>query len=250
MGSRLVIDKVKALLEKTESQGCTPEEAASAARIAQRLITQYKLNLAEVKEISGGIQRHPPLYCDKEIPYWRHDLAHWLCKLNGCVMYVANYSDGTHGLGVIGRKPDVRFVRFLFNHCCREIDRMLAEAEETKPKAPHVRAQAAFIEMAKREWANSFRHGAVNQIASRMREAKSDVLDSYYDKMAIVKLQDADHEVHQWLKKNLTLKPTKQERNRGFNATGYTAGLQAGARISVGRQLSDKTAVDKSELSD
>ena len=246
MGSRSVIDKVKALLEKTEGQGCTPEEAASAARVAQQLITQYKLDLAEVKEIGGTIGKHPPLYCDKTIPHWRSDLAHWVSKLNGCIMYRANYSDGTQGIGIIGRKADVRFVRFLFNHCSQEIERM---REDNQPELPHVRAQAAFIEKAAREWADSFRHGAVNQIATRMRDAHVDLVDAHYDSTAIVRLQDADQEVHQWANKNLALRQEKRQ-SHGFNATAYTAGFQAGNRINVGRQLPERPSVDKHSLSD
>lgn len=247
MGTRAVIKKVRALLEKTEGQGCTPEEAASAARVAQQLITQYKIDVAQVKEISGDIGKHPPLYCDKQIPHWRSDLAHWVCKLNGCIMYHANYSDGTSGLGVIGRKQDVSFIRFLFNHCCQEIERM---RDQSMPEQPHVRSQAAALEKVRWEWSNSFCHGAVNQIAARMRDAQIDTMEAHYNSTAIIRLQDADQQVHSWANTNLALKPAATDRkSRGFNATAYTAGFKAGNSINVGRQLPEKQKVDNPELS-
>src|SRR5207249_1334660 len=46
-----LLDKISALISKTELNGCTEAEALAAARLAEKLMTKYGLSLAELKLI-------------------------------------------------------------------------------------------------------------------------------------------------------------------------------------------------------
>jgi hypothetical protein len=48
-----LLDKISALLAKTQHNGCTEAEALAAAELAQNLMAKYGLSLAELEEISS-----------------------------------------------------------------------------------------------------------------------------------------------------------------------------------------------------
>lgn len=229
--SSKILKKVKDLLRMAEGKA-SAQESANAAAIAQQLITKYRIDVSRLTSEEEEIKRCPPLYRGERITYWRSDLAHWTCKLNGCVMYHANYKDGTKGLGVVGRPEDVMFVRWLFTHCCNEIDRLTKEAMhrgEGKGKT----------------WSNSFRHGAVNIISKRLRKAHNDQIQ-LSQSTAIVKLDNRDEEVNNWIIKRMETQDSKNLGKREFDATAYIAGQEAGKDIVLNRPLENK----KEQLTD
>ena len=48
-----LLDKISALLAKTQLNGCTEAEALAAAELAQNFMAKYGLSLAELQEISS-----------------------------------------------------------------------------------------------------------------------------------------------------------------------------------------------------
>ena len=48
-----LLDKISALLAKTQHNDCTEAEALAAAELAQNLMAKYGLSLAELQEISS-----------------------------------------------------------------------------------------------------------------------------------------------------------------------------------------------------
>ena len=48
-----LLDKISALLAKTQHNGCTEAEALAAAELAQKLMDKYGLSPAELQEISS-----------------------------------------------------------------------------------------------------------------------------------------------------------------------------------------------------
>ena len=110
-----VLDKVKGLLSKTVEAGATHEEAASAANVAQQLITKYRLEIAELDSDDDEISAHKlPLFAGQRIITWRSDLAYWICEFNGCRPIYRKHKDQVV-LTIIGRPGDVAIVRYLFD---------------------------------------------------------------------------------------------------------------------------------------
>ena len=224
-----VISTVKKLLKMAEGKS-SASEAANAAAIAQTLITKHRIDVSKLSDDEEEhIKKCPPLYRSNNITHWRSDLGHWITKLNGCVMYHANYNDGTKGLGVVGRPSDVLFCRWLFDHCCKEIDRLAKEAM-TAGKGTG------------KKWSNSFRHGAVNIISQRMRQAHAEqMMQSQKEEItAIVKLDNRDEVVNNWIIKHMETKPSTATGKREFSATAYIAGQEAGRDIILNRPLEAK----------
>ncbi len=50
-----LLDKISALLEKTQINGCTEQEAIAAAELAQKLMAKYGLSLSELETISSPL---------------------------------------------------------------------------------------------------------------------------------------------------------------------------------------------------
>jgi hypothetical protein len=219
-----ILKKLKDLLRMAEGKA-SAEEAATAAAIAQKLITKYQIDLS-VLEDKEDIKKAPPLYCSQRVSHWRSDLAYWICNLNGCVMYHAQYNDGNVGLGIVGRPTDSVFVRWLFAHCCNEIDRLCAEAMGRGDGAG-------------KTWSNSFRHGAVNILIHRLKKAQEEQVQAS-SCTAMVKLDSRQEVVNQWIVKNMDLKHSKDHSTRSFNATAYIAGQEAGNKIVLNRPLEAK----------
>jgi hypothetical protein len=226
-----VLDKVKALLSKTVENGATQEEAANAARIAQQLITKYRLELVEFDtsrlddEISA---RHRPLYEGQKVVHWRSDLAHWICQVNSCRL-IYRKKENLIALSVVGRAGDVEIVRYLFEHLSREIDRLcVQQLEDGKGSG--------------KRFTNSFKHGAVSMIVKRLRAAhKATLAQARINNRttAIVKLDQRDAEVDAWMHKNLKMQERGASTRRTFDVTGYQAGRTAGAAIAINKGLAE-----------
>lgn len=75
---RAMIDKIRALMTKTEDNGCSEAEAMSAARVVQRLMAEHALSQTEVelglieiikREYRGFGPDHPLSFCLNSIAY-------------------------------------------------------------------------------------------------------------------------------------------------------------------------------------
>ena len=110
------ISRLKNLYEgakKINSEG----EAANAARLLQKLLTEYNLTLEEVDE-KTEIEENPMLheeasgYTYKSIGgLWEQRLLHVICKWNFCRCYI--YGKSYKNLIIVGRKENVEIVKWL-----------------------------------------------------------------------------------------------------------------------------------------
>jgi hypothetical protein len=80
-----LLDKIEALLAKTEGNGCTEAEALSAAELAQSLMDKYGLSLSEIGHVSSAIDA-----CDISMTPAGHRRAHEVLHLASAI---ARYTD-------------------------------------------------------------------------------------------------------------------------------------------------------------
>ncbi len=152
-----VKSRIRALAEKTTSNGCTEAEALSAAEMVGRLLERYALTMEQVDlrdapcvqlEVRAGGQRRRPI--------------------DGCVVAIARFCDckvwltrGEDGVTYVffGLETDAVLCRYLF-----DIVGLALRTELTgfKQRNPELRDAAL------RRAGESFQHGMVARIATRL----------------------------------------------------------------------------------
>lgn len=223
--------RIKALAEKTVSNGCTEAEAMAAAEMVGRLLERYALSMAEIDvreercvqvEVAlGGKQRRP---------------------IDGCVPAIARFCDckvwlsrGPSGVGYtfFGFEPDTEMARYLL----QVIDRAM-RAETTLFKQGLTRAKGVAL----RKAGNSFEHGMANRIAERLeamhatREAAVAAQRTTGTALILVKHRVVDEAFRET---GIRLVSASSLRRR-INAA-YRQGMAAGGRVNLDRPVRDRS---------
>lgn len=164
MGNREdVIRKVRSLLEKEQSSGCTPEEVAAAIAKATRLLEREGLTRAaleieqQVTEEEIKIANDPLWQAKERRSQWRMDLALVLTDHFGCFYFTRASS-----IMICGKPSNIDTVRYLFAYCEKEIDRLTKENCAGEGKT----------------YSNNFRIGCTEAIDSAIRNEKASERDA------------------------------------------------------------------------
>ena len=223
--------RIRALAEKTTSNGCTEAEALSAAEMVGRLLERYALTMEQVDlrqtpciqlEVHAGGQRRRPV--------------------DGCVVAIARFCDCkvwlTRGeLGVtyvfFGMETDAMLGRYLF-----EVVGMALRTELAGFKARNLRLRDVGLRRA----GESFQHGMVARIAARLTADKA-------DREVTVATQRAAGQALMLIKQSLVdeafgalqtrLVSTRRAARRVVRSA-YQDGLQAGDKVNLNRPLPDR----------
>lgn len=233
--SNSVIEKICHLLAKTEAAGCSLAEAETAARLAQRLMSQYQLEMADI-EVAGDDTGQGEInsfgideLSGNRIAPWKKDLITAVAKTNGCYSYTnksyAGFSQRNYKtvstFMLVGLESDVMMVKAFFISLVNTIEGMSK------------REQPAGLERGEgRRWAGSFKLGATRAIINRLFEAVSEVKEEATSSAAIVKVDNKVKDAHDWVNNNLKLKKAPVSRIQ-VNAEAYSAGVAAGNRVGL-----------------
>lgn len=170
-----VLDRVRKLLALASSPN--PHEAAAAAARAQALITQHRLE-AQLQAESDTVDpiedaRDEPLEASRRLRRWKVYLASALAEVNGCLAYTLDRGDD-QAIVLVGRHGDRAAVAALYEGLVRQLAWL---------SATHGAGQS-------KKWHESFRIGAAEQIAARLRESVSDTVTEF-DTTALTVLEPA-----------------------------------------------------------
>src|SRR5436305_3716884 len=149
--------RIRALAEKTTSNGCTEAEALSAAEMVGRLLERYALTMeqvdlretpcVELQVFAGGQRRRP---------------------IDGCVVAIARFCDckvwlTRSELGVayvfFGLETDAMLARYLFEVIASALRTEVVGFKQRNPRLRDVRLRRA---------SDSFQHGMVARVAARL----------------------------------------------------------------------------------
>jgi len=231
MANSDVISKINNLLNKTVANGCSVEESATAAKLAQRLLTKHRLTMADLvtgdsdEEISNDFA---PLYEGQRMSTWKNALALAVAKANGCKVFIntaIRYGKKNVSARLIGRESDVAVVRYFFAYLEREIDRLTKGA-------------LANGTLSGKGQSNSFRLGAVQAINERLSEGREDARQEARESgyTALVRVDNWDNEVERWAAENMRLGQTKAQRSR-VDYGAYAKGQRAGRSVSLNKGI-------------
>ena len=228
------------------SQSSNPHEAALAAQRAQEILIRYDIDAAMLEDPQTPNPEPKETITDfgdegtfldkmKCLVSWKTRLAEQIASANGCQLYfkkkyLNNYDQRqTQTLCLIGRKSDVQFVSWLYQHCSQEIERF---------------TRLNVSGLGKYE-SNQFRHGMVDTIGKRVWDARREIIAKMREEYqsnslalvrldnALVKLQQNSQEVQQWVKDNRKFR--NQTISAGRSGTARDMGREAGHRVSLNR---------------
>ena len=164
--------KIKALLAKQVSNGCTEQEAIVAAKKAAQLMAEYNITMTEAEVLAEGFEMHEVALEDKT-----HFLARELLEMG-----VAIFTDTriwTHRKTTIkffGLRSDVIFARFLHDSLTefvmRRVESFIAEQLADIAKKFNVSPEEA------KDWVNfdkaleNFVIGITGRITERLKQTK------------------------------------------------------------------------------
>jgi hypothetical protein len=151
--------RIKALADKTVSNGCTEAEAMAAAEMVGRLLERYALSMEEIdvreercvqiKIPLGGKQRRPIDSCVTAIARFC-DCKVWLARDEALPHYV-----------FFGFAADTTLTQYLFNVIDRAMQSSLTEFRMRRPRLTGIELRTA---------SKSFQHGMATRIADRLDE--------------------------------------------------------------------------------
>lgn len=230
-----IIDKINALLNQTEAAGCTQAEAETAFKMAQQLMTKYRISKADVgldedHDREKIHNEHTPLYTGKRVITWKAILASAICNANGCRLYY-EYGEWTYSASrrvrnvyfkAIGRDSDVVIVQQLYNYLVKKVETM-SNAQLAVRKRNGV--------FTGKNWTNSFKMGAAQTLAQRVMAGEKEARDEA-DPTALVVLDKKDEEVKAWENKHMKLGKRKLNYTR-INPAAYSKGSKASKRIAI-----------------
>lgn len=227
-----LLKKIQGLLSKTVDNGCSVAEAATSAALAQKLLDQHKLSIADISDYSEDEpieESYVSSFSGARSITWKENLIYGLAKNNDCVMFLRK-GCGEVKYVLVGRKSDTQIVDYMFNVLVREIERIC-------------KVEMARVGGRGKDWTNSFKVGAVQSIISNMNKSKTEI-KSTATGQALIKIESRMTDVKKWVDSNLNLK-NKSASTININGSAYNSGMAAGNKITVNSGLSGNTKMAK-----
>lgn len=104
-----IIDRINKLMSKTEANGCTPEEAAAAAAMVQKLIAKHHIDMRDAgqeDDIVGCVEDYKKT--------WQTTLANVIAKNTRCHVIITGTRD-TSKMAFIGHETDLQAVLAMYD---------------------------------------------------------------------------------------------------------------------------------------
>ena len=232
--------RIHALLQKTVDNGCTKEEAISAAEKAGELMDHYNLSMTDIQiREEKCLTRYIPTgqlnrggmddccislakFCDLKIWFskgWNH---------------VRDEARKKSNYGVFGLEADTEMFAYLYAVIDGAMKRELADFKKSERyTAEHVDGGW------RRSMTNGFQKGMASEISSRLRdmkkarEAKVREMRTTGTDLVVVKMERVNEE---FKTSGVRLRANQGRRSYG-DGTSRAAGREAGGRVNLGKAV-------------
>lgn len=221
-----VIDKVRKLLQLSQSDNAN--EAATAAAMANKLLDQYRLSMADIDSIDAEKVIDDPqyIYSSKRMIGWKVALAKCLAIHYGCYVWDEYFISMTgrkqSNLRLAGRQSDIDIVKYMYAW-------LVSECERLSKKEAYGNG---------RVYVNSYYRGFVAGIADQLQKSRAEIAQQTTS-TAIVKIDSRAQEAESWLKSRRKLEKAKGSSYYiQHDPSAYNAGQQRGKNIHLDKKLS------------
>lgn len=217
-----LIDKIQKLRSLANSNSSL-EEAASAARIAEKLIQANSIDEAELEAKTGSSEfpiEDPDPFTDWKLrqTVWQSSLLVALATAYDCKGILKDGVDGSYGFYAVGRPSALATLRYQYSYFRLELTRL---ANALAPS--YLRAGSG------KTWYKSFFLGAVSAIKASLVSAKTEVRSQASSSALIVLNQHAIEAANKF--KELYPRTHKTQSANNIDPQAYAMGKQAGAGL-------------------
>lgn len=228
-----ILEKIRKLLrlkegaEKINSEG----ESYAAAQGIHRLLTEYNLSLADVKDENGqtsiNIGESEKINYDSEYgSRWRRWIMTSIAKFNYCELYTVN---GSSKMILIGQVDNVQVCKELFDYLVKAFRRLSRERYNTATSLDHL----LYFDDKKRLWFRSYLEGCAIGL--------DDNFEAHQQTSEETGLMVCHKEaINEWAKQQHKVKDNgkpRQERDREMDNLAFLTGQADGREISLNKQL-------------
>jgi hypothetical protein len=220
--------RIKALTEKTVSNGCTEAEAMSAAEMVGRLLERYALTMDEIEiRAEQCVQLQIPLRGQRRRPI--DFCVPAIARFCECKVWLTRTEAGPHYV-FFGFEPDIALAGYLFTIIDRAID---GEVARFRTAQRHLHGPALRLA------SSSFQHGMASRVGERLaslhreRDANVAAQRSQGTALMVVKhrvVDDAFRETEIRLR-------SVSRRTTIHNSAAYRHGMVAGDRVNLDRPV-------------
>lgn len=153
MDREKLLERLKAILNRTTENGCTEAEAAQAMAMAQKLMIEHNLDMAELHAATGTQEEYTEEDAGFAVSRWslERELAAGICKkffLVECYKRIRVSEETGYKRRVnmifFGTKENIDAARFVFTSLIEAFDRLWHEYRKSKPGVP-VRDRRMFV---------------------------------------------------------------------------------------------------------
>ncbi len=244
LGARMdsrVLDKIRKLLRMAEHQASNPNEAASAAAHAQRLMDEHNLSAAML-ELDDETKAEDVVMADgadaldsfDRLRLWKARLSLAIAEANHCESIVRGVR-GLPGrrLALIGRPSDIAAVRYIYAFVAGETDRLVER------NCRHLGAT----------WRNNYRHGVVDAVAERLAEQRrafeseqrENAADAGRVNAALMRIESRSLQVAAFVARELPGAKTSEHKH-AHDVAARAVGYVHGSRIRLGGSVGSLTS--------
>jgi hypothetical protein len=224
-----VIAKIQKLRSLATSSNLN--EAQNAAKIADKLIEEYRLSEAQISIENNSddeIEEDPNfIYESGKITQWKSQLVVMLARHYGCGIFNACITLNGRQFSryqLAGRKTDISIVNYMFTYICTEIARL--SMSEAKGMG--------------RVFVASYCLGAVagirHQLASNKEEMKKTA-----NSTAMIRLDSRAMEAQQFINSQHRLTSGKNTSSQRVDSNAFAAGKTQGMNMHLGKAMGGAT---------
>ncbi len=231
-----ILGKIVALLNKTVDRGATPEEAASAAAMANKLLTKYNLEMSDVEQAQDATQVRDKMGkfefatgLGKQDWRWASRIFGHVAEFNYCKAVQSGWTGGRRGAGgyytkmvFIGKRHNVDVAEYIFRYLTKEVIRIRRLAWERYGYASGENQKT---------WFRHFGWGAADAIYYILERNKreQEAADNRVTALMVV----SDTELNQAMAEFYPALRANRQRGAQTQTNGLRAGITEGGKITI-----------------
>lgn len=246
-----IVEKIKKLLNLTQAQGATENEAAMAIAMAQKLALSHGLNLQEIsiQEKTEQVIGETETISTTNKVEWKEGLICALVHANGCFCFWYNTQTKVNSYRLTTKKKLIvvgtEFSRFVVLESFKYLESVVeALAEEELYDAERlIRIKELIVPggLNRREFLSSFRIGCSKRLQQRIVESTRQVAEKGTENCTAIVvanyLLESRRDAKEWANKKHQLQAGKARKvvNRS-DKLGYQLGIRAADDVNLSPQ--------------
>jgi hypothetical protein len=230
-----ITDRIQKLWTQATDKGVTESEAALFTAKVHELLARYNLDLSIVEQPTEEGCIEESVLSAGALKPWQTTLAVDVATL--CLATCFQSTTYPQGRAVkhimfVGSKANIAMAKALFSHLLQAVPRIRNEEKKAEGMTGNLR------------WGNSFDLGCSSRLRARIREMiaerKAGISATLTPQESTALVVVAEHALAKARSAMVTAHPrmrTHTVRSNYSSRDGYSAGYQAGGRISLGNQI-------------